>query len=77
MVFPDEAAHSEHCGSESGGKKPSGMRDEETLVCTLLSPRAQSVPQQLGMEVDSQHHGLLREVGCTDPYSWMGFTLRS
>lgn len=47
--------------------------------CVLFSacPRAQAVPQQLGMEAGNQHQGLLREAGCTDPYSWMGLSPRS
>lgn len=75
VVFPDEAAHSEHCESESeGDNQVAWEMRKHWCVLSSACTRAQGVPQELGMEAGSQHQGLLREVGCTDPYSWMGFT---
>lgn len=78
VVFPDKAAHSEHCRLESEGDNQVAW-EMRKHCCVLFSacPRAQGVPQQLGMEEGNEHQGLLREVGCTDPYSWMGLSPRS
>lgn len=64
VVFPEEAAHSEHCGSESEGDNQVGW-DMRKRWCVLLSafPRAQGVPQQPGTEAGSQHQGLLGRLG--------------
>lgn len=59
-------------------RQPNAMRDEEMLVCTLLClPQGSGCAPTAREEAGSQHQGLLREAGCTDPYSWMGFTPRS